>query len=722
MTDERQEERSFLQELLRRHVVSSAIAYAVGAWVLIQVVDVMGPAYGAPEWTVRALSTVMLLLFPAFLVFTWEFDVTRRGLQRTGDDLDAGLSARPWFRRSIVGVITAASLGAVWFTWTTGVLTDAVPVKSDEFPKVIAVDGFQAFTDDESAWLGDGIANLVRDNLAQSRYLRVVSLRRWQALREQGTDPLEVAADAGITYLVQGEIIGSRSGHVLTVRLTDTRDGEQLDAQTFEVADGVSLLDRATAVAQGARARLKIPLEERVDVFAADHAAENPSAYRAFVGALDYWNSFHYSDAARLFEAALDLEPNFTMARYYHAWSLASQDQLAEAVRQLEIAAATESLNPRDKLYIDALKSLLEEGGTTNYRELVEQYPNDTEARQLLAEAYARAYDDQNALRQYEALAQLEPEVQTGWSGVAYYQVQLGNYSAARPAVEKFMALAPDNANAYTLRGDVNRAEGRFDEAKADYRRALELAPELADAAVSLARTSYLEGDSDEALRQFDALIRDEGTVPRYRLDAAFEAGGILMAKDDPQPYVDYLDLLNQQFVDSEIFYAKALAEKALATMAMTGPTEDVVRIVEESIDNSPGVPTRYLFAKALVELEANDLEAASQTAAAIRDFALPAEDPDRTEDKAADYLQGVAAAKRGDHDQALSLLQRAVDADGYQYRHYALELARVHIALGAIGEARDLLRVVADDLDFAQPRLDLEADRAAARALIERL
>ncbi len=123
---------SFWEELRRRHVVSSTIAYAVVTWVLIQIADIVGPAFNAPEWTVRAVATFALILFPVFLVFAWEFDVTRRGLEQTGEDRDTGFSARPWVRRGMVALISVGSLIAVYLTWTSGVITQSVPEKADD--------------------------------------------------------------------------------------------------------------------------------------------------------------------------------------------------------------------------------------------------------------------------------------------------------------------------------------------------------------------------------------------------------------------------------------------------------------------------------------------------------------------------------------------------------------------------------------------------------------
>ncbi|NNF51794.1 MAG: tetratricopeptide repeat protein [Gammaproteobacteria bacterium] len=723
MEKQDQKPRTFFQEILRRHVFGAAAAYVVVSWIVIQVLDVLAPAFNAPEWIIRAVTTVLILAFPLFIVLAWEFNTTRKGLKRTTDDRDQGITATKWFRRAIVAAISMASLASIWWVWHSGVLTDQTfaDKAENQFPKVVAVDTLRAFAGGDSEWLGEGVANLVRDNLSQSEFLRVISLRRWRAISSGLTpDELpEAAAESGIRYLVQGEIIGNRKGHVLTVRLIDTRDGEQLDAETYEVDDEGSLFDRATAIAQRTRAALKVPVQERVDVFAADFAAENPGAYRAFVGALDYWVNFEFSKADRLLRASLELQPDYAMARYYLAWVLAVQDRHEDALRVLSEASQSDNLNARDKQYIDALTLFLERDAKSSvlaYNSLIESYPSDTEARYLLAEALELGGDYKGALGVYGSLSKLEPEIYHGWSGLAYINVLMGNYAAARPAIEKFAALAPDNPNVYVLRGDLNRAEGNYAAAVSDYKTAVEKGPELQEAIVSLGRTQYLMGEFNAAVETLDTLIRNEDAVPRYRIEAAFAAGGMLNGMGRFRQHIAYLDLIDAPLRSSGIFISKALTDKALALLAIDGPGDEVAALIDEAIELWDGVPTRYLFARALLELTQGKPALAEATAAEIRTHALPPDDPDRTEEMAADYLAGRVAMARDDPAAALAFFERAAAAEGHQYRLYALGHADALIASGDTSGAIGVLERIVEGPDPHAPRFDLELDRYMAR------
>lgn len=713
---------------MRRRLFRTSIGYSVAAWVIVQVVDIVGPAFHLPDWSIRLLVTALLIGFPFIVVLAWTYQFSWHGIRKTTGDTDTGITTRGWFRSGLVGLTGLICAGGIWWVWSSEVLRDENfgVMPEDSFPKTVVVADFKAIVDEEAEWLGEGIANLVRDNLAQSKFLRQVSPRRWRAVSGGSGDRelLQATADAGIRYLLQGEVIGSRSGFLLTVRLLDTANGEQLDARTFDAPNVPLVLEKATAIAQATRANLKVPIQERVDVYAADFASENPGAYRAFVSALEYWINFEFLDAERMLKGALDLQPEYAMARYYLAWVQAVQDKLAEARENLTLARAADSLNERERLFVDALGPFLERdmaAAAAAYSTLLEQYPYEPEAINLYAEALTHVGWQEDALEQYRFLSQLEPEVQLGWSGMGYIAVLLGKYDEARPAIERFATLAPDNPNAFVLRGDLNRAQNRLQEARDDYRIAIEMGPDLQEAIVSLANIEYRLGNVDQALVTLDGLINDDSAVPRYRIDAAFAAGDILNGRGQFRQYVAYLDALEQQIRASEIIVAKALADKALAKLQVEGPTPEIEMIIAESIQQSPGVPTRYLFARGVFELAQQDFAAVAKTAEEIRSYALPPDNPDRTEDQAADYLLGRAHLSQGNFADAVVKLGAAIDGAGYQYGLYEVALAEVLLASGELTEAIERLESPRLRWSSTDPRLDLELDRAQGRLLLAR-
>src|ERR1043166_5370330 len=74
---------NFFAELKRRNVYKVAIAYAVVAWLVIQVSSTVLPTFHAPEWVVQTLVVLVALGFPIALVIAWAFEATPEGIKRT---------------------------------------------------------------------------------------------------------------------------------------------------------------------------------------------------------------------------------------------------------------------------------------------------------------------------------------------------------------------------------------------------------------------------------------------------------------------------------------------------------------------------------------------------------------------------------------------------------------------------------------------------------------
>jgi len=78
---------SFFRELKRRNVYKVAIAYAVVAWLLIQIATQTFPFFEIPNWAVRLVVLVIIIGFPIALVIAWAFELTPEGIKRTESDI-----------------------------------------------------------------------------------------------------------------------------------------------------------------------------------------------------------------------------------------------------------------------------------------------------------------------------------------------------------------------------------------------------------------------------------------------------------------------------------------------------------------------------------------------------------------------------------------------------------------------------------------------------------
>ena len=77
--------RNFFAELQRRHVYKVGAAYAVGGWLLVQIVTQVFPIFDVSALAQRIIVLLIVAGFPITLILTWLFDITSQGIVRTGE-------------------------------------------------------------------------------------------------------------------------------------------------------------------------------------------------------------------------------------------------------------------------------------------------------------------------------------------------------------------------------------------------------------------------------------------------------------------------------------------------------------------------------------------------------------------------------------------------------------------------------------------------------------
>ena len=62
---------SIFAEMKRRHIYRVGAAYAVVAWVLLQLAANVAPILDLPPWIARTILLLLVIGFPVALVFAW---------------------------------------------------------------------------------------------------------------------------------------------------------------------------------------------------------------------------------------------------------------------------------------------------------------------------------------------------------------------------------------------------------------------------------------------------------------------------------------------------------------------------------------------------------------------------------------------------------------------------------------------------------------------------
>ncbi|MDX1555196.1 MAG: tetratricopeptide repeat protein, partial [Xanthomonadales bacterium] len=689
----------------------------------VEVLDILLPTFDAPDWVFRAVLAGAFLGFPVTVILAWVFDISGHGVVVTET---RGIRIPTWVK----GLVAVPLLGLVgvmgWWVWSGYVEereTSLRPTELGDTVPIVAVRAIRNVTGDPDLdWYSEGLANLVRDNLSQSRFLRVVSPPKWSAITAGATDENEIATRAeeeGIGFILSGEMLMTPEGITVSSRLTDTAGGVQLSSRQVQGLTSETLLTASGPLATQVKQGLNVPRAEQVDIFAADFATSNLSAYESYIAGLQFFLKFEYEKAEQAFRAALELAPDFAIARYRMAYIQAVTGRTEQAISNMERALEAEPLADRERQYIEAALALFQRDydlAAQKFEALLETYPFEIEAREMLAQAYWGQYRHEEAIREMELLAAEEPQNQVIWSWLGWYRLAMGDFEGAQPALERFAQLAPEDANSHVLLGDSLRYQGDFQAARAKYLHALEIDDDMPEVAHSLATIEFLEGRFEVAEARFRDIAESESLSIRWRLDALFPLVSLLAAQGNFQEAVALLQAFNEMLEEEQIRLAMATSMEALFQLEM-GHIAAARELAESAIGLSPGVPTRYLFARGLIELRAEEFDQLEATAEEISSHALPADNPDRTEEMAAAYLRGMAAIAQQDFAVAREMLDKSLALEGYAYTLYALGLARVMSHQGEHQAALELIAKAARP-DPADARIDLEPERVQSLLL----
>lgn len=712
----------------RRRVFRTIVTYVVAGWVLVQVADVLLPAFGGPSWGVRAITTALVVGFPMVLILSWLFDVGGHGIVRTPDAAGTPqLRATRWFRFVIFVPTVLATIAAVWYLWATDYIVDEGVNWASE-PKtnpVIAVLPARNLTGDSDLdWLGEGFANLLQNQLASSKHTIMVSDSGLEPILRGIDEPVEVVRAAGaanIDYLVTGEIIRSPTGLILTQRVTDLDANIDLVAQSFPDLTPETLIGSADRLMRIIMQGLKLPYVQQQESLAADFAVDNIAAYEAFNAGLIFFNEFEFDDAVLSLETALELAPDFHIARYRLAHILMSMGQEKRAREMIAGIPEDAKLGRREELYIDAARAFIPHDldiAIERYKALLSEFPYEADARVFLSEAYYKSYKDAEAIEQLQLIVAQEPENEHAWSTLGYYQLQMGDFDSARAAIDRYAELNAGKAHPWVLKGILATREGDYEPAMAHYDKALSLEPSTSLAALGSARARVATGDRDGAKALLWQVVRDEEAIAADRTDAALDLAFVLRSEFRFEGSIIPLRELRDLFRAEQILESKALTTEALSLLEL-GEKEKAAALIEEAIEKSPGQPVRYLFAKGIIQLRTGQVERVAGTANEILQYALPAEDGNERAEKAADYLNGLVLLAAGQAQQAVELMRRAVEAPGFEYAVYELGLARAYLEMGLLDQALEFVdRATQLSFEGNAVRTEFERERRLAQKL----
>ncbi|HSM05580.1 MAG TPA: tetratricopeptide repeat protein [Longimicrobiales bacterium] len=612
---------SLLSELKRRNVFRVAVAYAVVAWVVIQVVDILAPRMALPEWVPGFVILMLVIGFPIALVFAWAYEITPEGLKKT-KEVDTTVSVTANTGRKIDRMIIAALALAVTvllvdrFAGRAVVAEPPGPQPAMLGASIAVLPFVNLSSDPEQEFFSDGISEELLNLLAQIPDLRVAARTSSFQFKGENQDVTEIGRQLNVAHVLEGSVRRSGGDVRITAQLIDADNGYHLwsDTYTRELEDIFRLQDEISGAIVGAL-REELGLDLRSGM-ARDVSTSNEEAYEAFLRGrhLVVQRTRPTIEAAiEEFRTAVTLDPEYALA---HA-------ELALAINFLDYQQYGDLSRPE----------ILERGGPHVERAL-ELDPGLAEAHAAQGHYQIAAQQPTRALTSLDRAVEINPNYAAAhnWRANILFD-ELGRYREALEEYEVALTLDPLSvpAQANVLRSLYTRRQ--VAEAEALFGKLRRIAPGLAlflkhEEVAQHGRFAEAAGILVEALREEPGAARFTYALGRLlgRLDLLDEAVRLVpeqnsfffAAAGDPRAWLDATDrdLANEP----DNLALLALRGTALAAMGDLEPASTVLEAVWDEVGHRVGQvgPFSALPAAALLHVRTERGEDPEPVRAAI--------------------------------------------------------------------------------------------------------
>ncbi len=565
---------SFLAELKRRNVLRVGAAYIVGAWIVIQVVDTILPAFGFGDIALRNTTIALAIGLLPTLILAWAFEWTPEGLKRESEvDRSQSLNANT-AKKFDRAVMLALALSLGYFAFDKFVLepqrdtasrvqTAAEVERARELgrnealaeanrEKSIAVLPFVNMSSDaEQEYFSDGISEELLISLAKIPELKVISRSSAFSYKGKEIKLAQVADELNVAHILEGSVRKSGSRVRINVQLIDARSDTQLWSESYDrpLDDIFAIQDE---IARMVVAELKIALLGRTVRIQETDAR----GYALFLQARQLARQSSaegFAQSIALLERVVTMDPGYApawsgLAANYFSQALKGMRPLAEGYKLArEAAEHALAIDPEHALTHSIL------GAIALYLD------NDPESA---AGHYQRALaldaSDPNIIgnaADFLAIVRLDQAI------------ALNEYAASRD---------PVNPMSHSTLSRNYLAAGRYDEAIASSTSALQLSPGYLFEHFQIGTALLMKGDAEAALAAFEQESAEDA-----------RAAGVAMAlhslgrkKDHQIKLKEAIALLGSEW-PSEV----------AAVCAWIGDADEAFRWLDKAVENrQPGL------------------------------------------------------------------------------------------------------------------------------------
>lgn len=222
-----------LAELKRRRVLKTASLYVIGAWILLQVAEVLQDML--PAGTLRWLLVGLAALYPIVVIAGWFFDISSEGIQRTRPLAPEDTLPEPKFIDHVLLAGHVLIVAVVSYLIFAPPPPNAQPTAVSPVPRrtiaVLAFEDVEPASEDDH--IGAALAEELRQGLTRTAGLRVMGPKTSEILKEAGNTRTQVADELEISTLLQGTVHNENGQITIDAKVIAVPDGQAVWQASF---------------------------------------------------------------------------------------------------------------------------------------------------------------------------------------------------------------------------------------------------------------------------------------------------------------------------------------------------------------------------------------------------------------------------------------------------------------------------------------------------------
>jgi TolB-like protein/Flp pilus assembly protein TadD len=493
--------KNFFAELKRRNVYKVAIAYAVVAWLLIQVATQVFPFFEIPNWGVRLIVLFIVIGFPIALIIAWAFELTSEGLKRTevADELPKqSARGRAWIYVIVIAGAISVSLfflGRYTAPNKQGGLAE-LPGKS------LAVLPFTNLSGNpENAYFAAGIQDEIVTRLAKVTELKVISCTSTKRFKSAPDDLPAIAKELGVANIMEGSVQRSADAVRVNVQLIKAENDAHLWADTFD-RKLTDIFKIETEIAKTVAETLQAKLSGSEQHAIATRPTENTEAYELYLKGRFFWDKRtgeNLKKSIDYFNQATAADPNYALAYV----------GLADCYLLLEdyVGAPANETYPKAKAFAERALQL---------------DSSLAEAHTSLAYVYTNLWQWEQAEEEFKGAIKLNANYSTAHHWYSLYLLDLGRIDEAMAEIKRAHELDPLSLIIATTLNYAYFAKGDVNSSIAQCKRVIDLDPNFPRAHEYLGLGYLTQGRYPEAIVEIHKAVELSGRDRRPLRDLGY--------------------------------------------------------------------------------------------------------------------------------------------------------------------------------------------------------